>query len=458
MSSPRALGLVLAVLFIAACGAAGSSSPTAGGSTPAVATPRESPLTPSLAPVTTPAPSPSPAPTSVPSAGAIPVITTLPSPVPTPSPAAALALAKIGELRLGPGEFGGLLRVGTRWVAWGSVYPEGVDPDTGEPVLATWSSTDLRSWRRTIHGELVVPCPGWTARPNLDAVTVRSDGTTAVILAALHVPDSSIQDGCDRTEILSISSRDGITWTRSSTFRPTEPGTSQWVYPQGPWRISNGWETHIHAGEDENGDVMTVWQTDDLLAWRQIGTFSGFETGGWGVSAVGEDGTRLMVDQASDPDTLLASTDGISWRRVRTLPSWAPFILPPSPTDDRWVVAVVPGEGVEGDAKLLLTRDLASWSTLAFPRGGVGSLVRTTQGWLAVGYTPAEPCMENCPAPDPRLYASADEGRWARQSLRLPGGRSMLSLPVLIEDGARAVLVSRAEPPGSPVVIYEVRR
>jgi hypothetical protein len=108
---------------------------------------------------------PRPAATSTPTQRATPT----PRPTPTapraPSPA-PLTWTELGRIPTGSqGSVGGVRKVAGGHVAWGTY---GTD-ENADPSFTTWFSVDGRTWERTVTG-LIVPCPGWTARPDLDSV------------------------------------------------------------------------------------------------------------------------------------------------------------------------------------------------------------------------------------------------------------------------------------------------
>lgn len=416
--------VILAALLFAACAA----------SEQVTLTPVTRTLTPSVVPSSAGPSATAPSPT-------VESTPTPPSPTPasTRAPTSRLKWTKAGELDVGRGTFNGLTRIEGGYLAWGSVYPKGVDADEADPVLATWVSSDLRTWRRKVHSKLIVPCPGWAIRPDLDAVSGTSDGTTFVFVAGHRVPDASIDGGCDRTEIISLASRDGITWTRSAPFRPPQSGDDQWLYPVGPWQIPGGWELHVPTGET----ARTVWQSSDLFEWQPAGTIPEFENGGWGVLAVAPDGTRVGFGtiSASGGRVVGVSTDGVTWRAARTVPeaAWVPWALPPDAVSDRWVIPVIDGAS---KARLLLSGDLQRFERVAFPRAGLGPIVRTPAGWVAVGFTPQmDTGCDPCTAPDEALYTSRDGKKWTKRPNALTDKNRT---PMLVADGDRVLgLVER---------------
>jgi hypothetical protein len=100
----------------------------------------------------------------------------------------------------------------------------------------------------------------------MESESASSDGTTFVLVASQAAPDPAVEDGCNRREVIGLSTGNGLTWTRSVLFLTsdgTTPGSAL-----APWRIPGGWETH--AGPLEEAGA-SVWQSEDLVTWQQIG-------------------------------------------------------------------------------------------------------------------------------------------------------------------------------------------
>ena len=164
LAASLALGLVGAL--VASCGSTATVSSVPVPSFPSIA-----------APTATPAPTVSSA-----VASAIPAATPTPTatagPMVTAPPVARVTLSRLGTIP-SPSGVSVMSFVGG-YVAFGTV------DDTRS--VATWFSADGRSWKRTIHSTTIIPCPGWSARSDLDAVYVGAavDGKV-VIIAALAV-------------------------------------------------------------------------------------------------------------------------------------------------------------------------------------------------------------------------------------------------------------------------------
>ncbi len=439
MSTMHLLGGVIALVLLGACSA---GEPVASGATPA-------PGDTSPAGLRTDAAATDVDPTAV---GSTAVGSTTPSatagpassepaapPSPADSPAEPLTWTKAGRLDVGDGEFLGLARVGSAYVAWGHAYPDDAARDEGQWVLATWASLDLDTWTQTLHRAPVRACEGWAPGLEMESESVSSDGTTFVLVASQAAPDPAVEDGCNRREVIALSTGDGYTWTRSVPLLASD-GTSTGS-ALGPWRVPGGWETH--AGPLEEAGA-SVWQSADLVTWQQTGVIK--DQWGQGVAAVDDDGTRLSFRSRDAGEALIASSDGVQWRTIRTLPSSyvGAGVFEPVAADQRWLVVLAPT--TTGKARLLFSEDLETWERINFPRAGIDSLLRTPAGWIATGYTPEPPSacegegdemicpMEGPPVYlDPAVYTSVDGRVWVeRPDSMLPTGR----MPVLVDDGS----------------------
>jgi hypothetical protein len=453
MARTHPMFLVAAALLFAACSASGPI-----GSSPAPAT-----VEPSLVEVATDAPASAGAATP-----AAPTDQSAPSPAPTARPTSAgrasspLTWVRVGKLDIGDGEILGMYRVSGGYVAWGHAYPDDAARGDGQWVLATWASRDLVSWTQTLHRVPVRACEGWSPGPETEAESASSDGTTFVILASQRAPEPTVDDGCNRAEISSLSTRDGVTWTRSEPFRPPDEDVTS-VFAVGPWRIPGGWETHVGPLSEAGA---SVWQTEDLVTWRQVGVIR--DLWGQGVGAVAEDGTRLTFRAMDLGETLISSSDGVEWATVRTVaaPSSLWSIDAPVAGDDRWVVILGREDGK--NARLLFSSDLEAWTRATFPRTGVHSLLRTPAGWIAIGYTPEPPgaCEgegdnEVCPMEgpeiylDPVVYTSVDGRAWVeRPKSLLPTNR----LPILVADGSGVLGLDLRDGTGGLIWIWRLEQ
>jgi hypothetical protein len=391
---------------------------------------------------TSPAPFPSatPAPTKGPAATIGPTAT----PDPTRSAEGDPTWAALGTIRTGSeGRVDGVASLGGRYVAWGAF---GTDPGA-DPLFATWMSEDGGgTWERSVHAELIVPCPGWVPRPDVDAVSGPAVGATGLVFAiTLLTPDGGT---CDRASMISLATTDGRAWLRSEPFAST--GNAVW--PERAWAIPGGWEALV-----SDGRTATVWRSTDLRTWSAIATRPDDAASGeeFDVLATSADGTRLGAVTGEEdldgirPLTLVASTDGVDWRAVRALPDGAFIVgaVPPGSPGDPWVVGFereIPEVG-----RLLVSPNLAEWVPVRFPKPGIRGLARTATGWVAVGFWPARDtgCGSNCRPERPSLYVSDDAIHWVERPGALPDEAQLLGV-----DGDGRVIAARHDRPGRVTV------
>jgi len=362
------------------------------------------PTAPTPAPASPAAPSPSAEATSSPAA-ATSAATPTPTPTPTPRPVppATVAWTELASIDVGShGNISGARALAGGYVAWG-IYATSWDPP--DRWFATWFSSDGRTWERTIHSETITPCPGWTERQDLEPSASAGDGRTLVIMATLLLPDAEVcyvaidpvDERLNRALVISLSTTDGRTWARSQPFGP------QHGDPEDAWAIPGGWEASVD-GE--------VWRSRDLDTWYRVASAGFFD---W-VGGAAPDGTRLAVSIEAEQEVLLASTDSVTWRVVRSLPAdfVAVGIAPPSDAGRPWLVATEMYNNGEEEARVLVSTDLQTWQSSTFPRPGIGALTATRFGWIAIGYMPgrATGCGDTCRPSDPRLFTSADGVTW----------------------------------------------
>src|SRR3954469_1212147 len=356
----RVLALVLTAALVAACT---SDPPSSASPAPSVAI-----VEPSIAVHSTPATTGSPPPSSAPATPAVatPMPTSEPTTEPTePSPtppagAPPLAWTKLGTISTGSGgSVGGIRRLAGGYVAWGT-SGKATDED---PPFTTWFSADGRSWERTVHATSMVPCPGWTARPDLEVTgEPASNGHALVFIATYLLPDA---DACDRAWVISLSTTDGRTWSRSKPFGTPHDDLAWAMWADDSWAIPGGWETVVNTGSD----VSTTWRTADLATWAEVGAIaaSSPEKGrGFRVLGAGPDGTRLGLVEA-DPDRaepliLQSSTNAVDWATVRTLPPGfgVTTVVPPSAPGTPWVVGIEREDPEQ--ARILVSTNLVDWS------------------------------------------------------------------------------------------------
>jgi len=354
--------------------------------------------------------SPTPTPASA-------TLTATPSPSPTPTPPsvppATVAWTQMATIDVGSnGGISGARALAGGYVAWGTYATSYEGRDR---ALATWFSPDGRTWERTIHSEVISPCPGGGEEPYLDPVYAdasASDGRTLVIMATLLLLDA---DACDRAWVISLSTTDGRTWAQSQPFTPPHWAPSWFVWAEDAWAIPGGWEATVNAEE-----ALTIWRSTDLDTWYWVASRP--EIVDW-VGGVAPDGTRLAVSEENETQraTLLASPDSITWRVVRPLPTEfdAVGIAPPSEAGRPWLVATEMHNGKTEEARVLVSTDLLTWQSSTFPRPGIGALTATRFGWIAIGYWPlrATGCGDECRPEDPTLFTSADGVTWVEHDL-----------------------------------------
>jgi hypothetical protein len=429
------------------------SSGTSPSATPAAATPTSIPTATADA---TPTPTTPPTPTGSPqSAAPSPRPTPISSPRPTPAPTqAAVHWRLVGRVPTGSnGSIDGVERLNDGYVAWGSF---GNDADV-DAMLATWFSADGRTWERTVHAKSIVPCPGWTARPNLESVYAPAfDGNTLVLAATLLIPDA---DACDRAQMVSLSTTDGRHWVRSQPFSPPRDDPAWAVWSERTWAVPGGWETLVETG----GAVVTIWRSADLVTWSQVAARDLGDTDAdpslqFHVVAAAVDGTRLAVSTKQDGETsrstLLSSVDALSWKVVRVLPPGFSVmeVVPPQAPGREWLVAVARDDPEQG--QVLLSQDLVTWKGVVFPTPGIGNLVAKKTGWAAVGYWPAREtgCGDSCRAVNPSWYTSRNGRTWISRPLQLPSATASL----LGVDGSGAWAVDRVQSKAGNVTLWRV--
>jgi hypothetical protein len=336
------------------------------------------------------------------------------------------------------------------YIAWGTF---GTD-ENADPSFTTWFSVDGRSWRRTVHAQSVVPCPGWTARPDLDSVyTPAWDGRTLVFTATYLLPD---MDACDRAWMISLSTTDGQTWSRSQPFAPPHGEPAWGVWAASTWAIPSGWETLVSTGDD----VVTLWRSMDLATWTQILTRPSDTVGGTRFSVLGAapDGTRLAVsiegDDLAARATLLSSSDGVTWQPVRVLPAGfgVTSIVPPEAPERPWLVAI--GREDPEEARILVSRDLVHWAGVTFAKPGIRGLSATDTDWVAVGFWPQRDtgCGDSCRPERASLYTSRDGRSWINRPDSMPPREAS----ILGTDGAAAVLAAGIPSSAGKVTVWRL--
>ena len=266
------------------------------------------------------------------------------------------------------------------YVAWGT---SGSDKDA-DPWFTTWFSPDGRTWIRTVHAKSIVPCPGWTARADLESVYApASDGRTLVFTATYLMPDT---EACDRAAMISLTTTNGRTWARSRPFARAT-GTPAWaVWAESAWAIPEGWETLVSAG-----DAKTIWRSTDLVTWTSISSQPTRDEPvlDFRVLGAAPDGTRLAVrtEQVGEAHrtTLLSSNDSVTWIPRRSLPSGFGVVdvAAPSAAGRPWVIPIGRDDGA--GAQVLVSPDLVHWDQVPFPEPQVGAIEALGPRWMAVG-------------------------------------------------------------------------
>ena len=286
---------------------------------------------------------------------------------------------RLGRIETGAaGSVDGVRRLADGYLAWGS-YGKNENVD---PPFATWFSKGGVAWERTVHAKSIVPCPGWSARPDIGSVyEPASDGRTLVFTATYLLPDDA---ACDRAWMISLSTTDGRSWSRSQPFGPPHDDPAWAMWAENTWAIPGGWETIVSDGSD----AATIWRSTDLATWAQVASHPANSDEGpdfhvWGAAP---DGTRLgmLARNMDDPQAwvLVASSDAVDWDPVRTLPpgSWVAAVVPPDAAGRPWLVAIERGDPEE--ARVLVSRDLVDWTRTIMAKPGVAGLTDDGVGWV----------------------------------------------------------------------------
>jgi hypothetical protein len=349
------------------------------------------------------------------------------------------------------GSISGARALAGGYVAWGTYYATSSE---GRDQAATWFSPDGRTWERTIHSEVISPCPGWTERQDLELmnpVAYAGDGRSLVIMATFRLPDA---EACDRAWVIALSTTDGRTWVRSQPFGPKHGDPAWSVWAEGAWAIPGGWEASVKGGEGG----ATIWRSTDLVTWDQVSGQPGSVDDDFTVGGAAPDGTRLAVSGTSEAGlvTLLTSTDSITWRVVHSLPADfnAVGIASPSEAGRPWLVATEMSNGEKEEARVLISTDLVTWQSSTFPKPGIGALTATRFGWIAIGYWPPREtgCGDECRPEDPTLFASADGVTWVEHTPPFVGDG------MLVEDDPGLLAIGWAPSTESEFAVWRVWR
>ena len=309
-----------------------------------------------------------------------------------------------------------------------------------QETFATWFSTDGRAWRRTVHSTLVVPCPGWSPRSNLQSVY---NGTVVnhelVIVASLVAPTAT---GCDRHRLVALVTSDGTSWQQSAAFGPP---TSGMEWSEEAWAIPHGVEVKVSQQEDR----WSIWRSSDGFHWDEVSSGPAPIEADFHVFGTDQHGTRLAVRRSDETSAavLVASDDGLNWRKVRTLPIGYGVVsaLPPHEGGETWLVAIARDDD---EVQVLRSTNLAAWDTARFPRSAIGSLLPTSEGWLAIGSRASSGLAGGPPGPppNPALYTSSDGAHWTKSTTRIG------DFDVSFVDGPAGILAITVTPTNSLVV------
>lgn len=436
MGPGRVVVTTLGVVLIAvACQSSGSASPSAVPSSATVAIPS---ATATLGSTERPSLSPLPTRAEATSPGAI--ATARPNPTATPmAPVrpwpSRSTWTELGSIKAGTeGSIEGVRRLTGGYLAWGRY---GSDKNR-DPLFATWFSTDGRSWARTVHAASIVPCPGWSERENFESVTApASDGRALVFTVVLLVPDAA---NCERYQTIFLSTPDGHTWSRSDPLAggvggpplaDGGEGTLAWV--EGLWAIPGGWEALVATEikptvtSDLDTPAKTIWRSSDLVTWVTIANWPAREGRAlvFEVLGVAPDGIRLGASTGETVrSTLLSSSDAITWKPTRVLPSEfeAEHVVPPEKPGRPWLVVI--GRGLPRlQARVLVSSDLAAWKTVSFPKPEIWGIEAVGTGWLAIGGWEAGGSATGAPTFRSLPYTSNDGLSWTACSrCRGPSG------------------------------------
>jgi hypothetical protein len=297
------------------------------------------------------------------------------------SPAPSLALVpsqwiEVADFPEPSDQIMGLIGFDAGYVAFGLTLPSG---DRGGRTVA-WFSVDGREW---------------TASPLPDA----NEMTGATNGHAVMLTDGRV----------AWLSTDGRTWSASEPVgsATSDPGARAEIV----WATPRGWQALMRSGP-LHGGAVSLWETTDGQAWREVGEVADPE--GAGVSAAADaDGTVLLnIRQggARGDMALLTSPDGRAWTEISTAAGCeAGYIglLPPFPAAlDRWVVL--------GQERVCASADLAHWTSASLPTTGtmgISVAAQTRYGILAAG----QACWAaGCGPSEPLAWVSANALSWTK--------------------------------------------
>jgi hypothetical protein len=345
---------------------------------------------------------------------------------PAPSPSAAVfGWQPIGTI---DGPVAQAVSFDGGYVAWGLAS----DADDNELAWA-WFSADGQAWQGTQIGGLVRPCPGVSERPEWRPINVASDGSSVVLVGRGYRTDI---EPCGDSGAVAWVTDDGRSWQRSASF-----GASASSQATAVWAVPGGWEAVVGGA---SGEETSLWRSPDGLSWEKASVLT--ETGSDRRASVGAatpTGERRLIavqDVSGGPAAIIASTDGLTWQDVLSLPAHEEGtiteILPPSSPAGPWVVVYDTWPVVT----VWTSADLEEWAQVEFPTPYLDALGATRFGFIAAG---ADDCFYTggeCP-PDDLLYETftyqSDDGvDWAE--IEPIGNRSLR--PETIIDGPGGTL------------------
>jgi hypothetical protein len=323
--------------------------------------------------------------------------------------------------------------------------------DDGE-LAGIWFSPDGIDWQLSQVGTTIVPCPGWTPRPDAHANQILAAGSRVVLLGDEYDPDNwqCGDDGREAWRPVGWTSADGRQWQRAPLSMT--PRTS---HISAVWLTTDGWEAAVTENDDTPAPGETVvLSSADGLTWHETARLGNRiapydETGPLVAAAADGAGRRLMAmsewvedDAAADDEarviSLFESSDGVTWHALDTpfggrhlsryeeLP-YVTHVVAPTDTGGRWLVVVQTEGG--SPARVWATRDFATWENAEFPRPTVDFIEPTSLGLLAQGRVECYQAGGACPNPRQRQFVSRDGLDWAPLQPRLTGDLSVVDGP-----------------------------
>ena len=299
------------------------------------------------------------------------------------------------------GEIPGIADVFGWWFSEGYLALGAVEVD-GDLAPVVWFSPNGTEWHRTDLSTPFKPCPGWVVRPSATVSHGWAAGGGAVVIGTEYVPDANT---CGEERVVTWSTGDGRTWTKSAAFGPDGLVGR---YPVGIWATPEGWEAAIQ----EPDETVSIWQSPGADDWHQVARIDGSVR-----IAVANDGTRLAIEgDVGERARMFVSTDGIEWRPIEGPPrpdmrdneSWRlGHVLPPDGSLQAWIVV---SELETGDIRstMWMSSDLELWEPADFPMPVVGGLGYTSDGIVALGMDPCRDTGGPCLTDPPQYFISGD--------------------------------------------------